>query len=65
MNDHSHNGTSGNGGSSVALGLVIGALVGAGIALLLAPRIGKETRRRIADAGGRLSDAARSRFDNS
>ena len=63
MNDNAQfNGTS-RGGSSVALGLVIGALVGAGIALLLAPRTGRETRRRIADAGGRLGDAARSKLD--
>jgi gas vesicle protein len=46
-------------GFSGVLGFVLGALVGAGIGLLLAPGTGKETRRRIADAGGRLGDAAR------
>ncbi len=50
-------------GSSVAMGLVLGALVGAGIALLLAPGTGKETRRRLADAGRRWGGAARSKFD--
>lgn len=44
---------------SAVLGFVLGAVVGAGIGLLLAPGTGKETRRRIADAGGRLGDAAR------
>jgi gas vesicle protein len=50
-------------GSSAAMGFVLGALVGAGIALLLAPGTGKETRRRIANAGRRWGDAARTKFD--
>lgn len=53
------NGTSRSTGSSTAIGFVVGALVGAGIGLLLAPGTGKETRRRIADAGGRLGNSAR------
>lgn len=57
------NRTSLGAGLSIATGFVLGAVVGAGIALLLAPETGKETRRRLADAGGRLSDAARSKFD--
>lgn len=52
-----------NGISSVALGFVLGAVVGAGIALLLAPRTGTETRQRLADAGGRLGDAARNKLN--
>jgi gas vesicle protein len=56
---------SGNGSTaSVALGFALGALVGAGIALLLAPRTGKETRRRLADAGERFGDAARKQVDH-
>lgn len=62
MNENTRN-TSGGGGSSAAVGFVVGALVGAGIALLLAPRTGKETRRRLADAGGRVGDATRGAFD--
>jgi gas vesicle protein len=59
VNDNERfNGTRGS-GSSAALGFVLGALVGAGIGLLLAPGTGRETRRRIADAGGRLGNAAR------
>lgn len=51
-----------NSGSSAALGFVLGALVGAGIALL-APRTGKETRQRLVDAGARWSDEARGKLD--
>lgn len=56
-------GTMGGTGTSVAIGFVLGAVIGAGIALLLAPETGKETRRRIADAGRRWGGAARSKFD--
>ena len=55
------NGGSRGAGSSVAMGFVLGALVGAGIALLLAPRSGRETRGRLADAGRRCRDEQRSR----
>ena len=50
-------------GSSVAMGFVLGALVGAGIALLLAPGSGSETRGRLADAGRRWGGAARNKLD--
>lgn len=60
MNDHPQsNGTSRGAGSSGVMGFVLGALVGAGIALLLAPRTGKETRRGLADAGRRWGGAVR------
>ena len=62
MNENT-NGNSPGTGSSVALGFVLGALVGAGAALLLAPRTGKETRRRLADAGRGWGDAARGKLD--
>ena len=55
--------TPGRAGSSVAVGFVLGALVGAGIALLLAPEAGKEARRRLADAGRRWGGAARGKLD--
>jgi gas vesicle protein len=57
------NGTWPGAGPSAAMGFVLGALVGAGIALLLAPGTGKETRHRLADAGRRWGGAARSKFD--
>ena len=50
--------------SSVALGFVLGSLIGAGLALLLAPGTGRETRRRLAEAGERWSDAARKEIDH-
>ncbi len=46
-----------------AAGLLIGALVGAGIALLVAPSSGEETRRMIARRARRLARDARSRYD--
>jgi gas vesicle protein len=58
MNDNRINGISRDAGSA-AVGFVLGAVVGAGVALLLAPATGKETRRRIAESGQDLSDAAR------
>ena len=38
--------------------------MGAGVALLLAPRTGKDTRQRLADAGERLGDAARKQVEH-
>ena len=52
----------GGAGSSVAIGFGLGALVGAGIALLLAPGTGRETRQRLNDAGRRWGGAARSKL---
>lgn len=64
MNDNPRvNGPQGGAGSSVAMGFVLGAVIGAGVALLLAPRTGKETRQRLADAGRRWGGAARSKLD--
>jgi len=55
------------GGSSGArtfvAGLLIGALVGAGIALLVAPSSGEETRRMISRRARRLAADARDRYD--
>ena len=45
----------GNGGS-ILTGFVVGALVGAGLALVLAPRSGKDTRRWLADKSRDLKD---------
>jgi gas vesicle protein len=53
-------GTSGN---AVAVGFLLGAIIGAGAALLLAPGSGTETRRRLADVGRRLGGEARRALD--
>ena len=49
-------------GDEFVLGVVIGALIGAGVALLLAPDSGKLTRRRIRRSAEELSDAAGDRL---
>lgn len=50
-------------GSSTVMGFVLGALIGAGIGLLLAPATGKETRQRLANAGRRWGGVARIKLD--
>ena len=55
----------GNGGArTFAAGLLIGALVGAGIALLIAPSSGAETRRLISRRARRLAADARERYED-
>jgi gas vesicle protein len=55
----------GNGGvRTFAAGLLIGALIGAGIALLVAPSSGEETRRMISRRARRLAADARERYDD-
>ena len=48
---------------STISGLVVGAVLGAGIALLLAPASGVETRRRLGETARRVRENARQRFD--
>ena len=45
------------------LGFALGAVVGAGLALLLAPDSGKNTRQRLASTARRLSRSAEHTFD--
>ncbi len=45
------------------VGLILGALVGAGLALLLAPQSGAETRRGLVRRARRLADESRDRYD--
>jgi gas vesicle protein len=55
----------GNGSAKTfTAGLLIGALVGAGVALLFAPQSGEETRRLIRRKAKHLADDARDRYDD-
>jgi gas vesicle protein len=44
-------------------GLVLGAAIGAGIALLTAPDTGRRTRRRLRNVAGELRETAEDRWD--
>src|SRR5262245_43572999 len=46
-------------GSSSVIGFMIGAAIGAGIALLLAPESGRETRRRLGQTARRWGTSVR------
>jgi len=54
----------GGGVRTFAAGLLIGGLIGAGIALLVAPQSGEETRRSLARRARRLAEDARERYDD-
>jgi hypothetical protein len=48
----------------LSLGVLAGALVGAGVALLLAPQSGEETRERLANRARRLGSRADASWDD-
>lgn len=56
INDVSRSGASG------MSGFLLGAIVGAGVALLLAPATGADTRRRVGETAKKLGSAARDRI---
>jgi len=60
MNDHSYMNDETRGGTAgiTVTGFIVGALVGAGVALLLAPGPGDETRRKLGETARRLGSAA-------
>ena len=60
MNDHSYmNETNGTAATGITLtGFLIGAIFGAGLALLLAPAAGGETRRKLGETARRLGEKA-------
>jgi gas vesicle protein len=62
MNDTAHTRGTSSAGSSL-MGFAIGAAVGAGLALLLAPESGKKTRQRIASSARRWSKSAGDTID--
>lgn len=47
-----------NTGAAIVVSFLVGGLVGAGLALLLAPQAGKKTRRQIADLAEDVRDHA-------
>lgn len=52
-----------DGGASFLLGFIAGSVLGAGLALLFAPRSGEETRRDVADRAQRLSKRAADEYE--
>lgn len=48
-----------SGGAGLVVGLILGALIGAGVTLLVAPERGEVTRRRLARRARTLTDDAR------
>jgi len=61
MNDHSYINDPPRGGTApgiTATGFIVGALFGAGVALLLAPAPGGETRKKLGETARRLGSAA-------
>lgn len=57
MSDHEN-------GKSFAAGLLLGALIGAGVALLFAPQSGEDTRRLIRKRAKRFASDAQDRYDD-
>jgi gas vesicle protein len=53
-----------NGTVSFVAGLLIGAIMGASVALLTAPQSGRKTRRRLLKAVSTARDTASGRFDD-
>lgn len=45
-------------------GLLLGAVIGAGVALVTAPQSGTRTRRKIKRVAGNLSEGAQDRFED-
>lgn len=62
MNDGLNSSGSSNLGATL-FGFALGAVVGAGLALLLAPESGKKTRERLASTAQRLGKSAGETFD--
>jgi gas vesicle protein len=53
-----------NKSGSMMAGVLLGAAIGAGLALMFAPMVGKETRRHIGDAARKLGSNTKGRMDD-
>lgn len=63
MNDNPYlNEDTSKSGMAGMSGFMLGALVGAGVALLFAPAAGSDTRRKLGDTAKRLGSAAKDKF---
>jgi hypothetical protein len=62
MNDNPYTNDISRSGPAGMSGFVLGALVGAGVALLFAPAAGTDTRRRLGETARKLGSAARDKF---
>lgn len=52
-----------NNGGSMMVGVLLGAVIGAGLALMFAPMAGRDARRHIGDAARRLKSGTQDRVD--
>ena len=62
MNEYPYGSDMGHGSTNMT-GFFMGALVGAGLALLLAPASGGETRRRLTDTARRFGETAKEKVE--
>ncbi len=60
MSDHMHEGR----GGSMAAAFLVGAILGAGVALLLAPASGADTRKRLGKTANRLRQDAKDALED-
>lgn len=63
MEDEAADAHEAHGTRTFLAGLAIGALVGAGVALLFAPKTGAQTRRAVSRQAKKLAREARERYD--
>lgn len=52
-----------NNSGSMMAGVLLGAVIGAGLALVFAPMAGRDTRRHLGDAARKLGDGTKGRMD--
>jgi gas vesicle protein len=53
-----------NGNHDFLIGLITGSVIGAGLAILFAPRLASELRQRVTDSATDLGDAASRRYQD-